>query len=129
MTRRWLLGTIPILLCGLLLAAWSWWSPDAINPSTYQRIHLGMTQGEIEKVIGLPAGNSGRGSIIAVTVLAESQLSEDPFPRDQLRAIWTGSRYAILVRFDDEGTAIGCSLYEVSRRPALLGMLRSWLGW
>jgi hypothetical protein len=127
-------------------AVWLLWPEPAIGPASYQRIELGMTQPEIEAIIGLPPGDyTGRPKATALNLpvrrnipirieekgiitLQDGAYSVD----DRVPGVeWLGSRCFIVVVFED-GQATYCGLHVdtmAGKPPGLLDQIRSWLGW
>jgi len=65
MNRKcWLLGSFLCLLSAATAFAWIWWSPrTAITPENYERIELGITQMEVEEILGGPARDEATGPL------------------------------------------------------------------
>jgi hypothetical protein len=135
MRKLWLLvwGSSALVLA--VLAIWQFLPEEAIGPSNYRRIRLGMTEAEVAEIIGLPAGDyqtSERiGGILSpgqyASSLAEEGLPEEALPDVRLgfpgKTVggeivtlqqWRGEHYWIRVAFDTRGVAIGRYLYKVA---------------
>lgn len=54
-----LVAALTVVVLG---ATWYLWPEPPIGPASYRRIELGMTQAEVEAVIGLPPGNYSRAT-------------------------------------------------------------------
>jgi hypothetical protein len=145
--RRRLKWLIP---AAVILAAVGWMllRRGGIGPSSYYRIRKGMTQGEVEKIIGMPPGNYSNREPLFVIVPYEKfdrggpRGMKPPFMFiDKVLGwgdgsassrslygpeIWAGDKYILGVWFDPPGTGtvVGCSLWAASpdQRPR-------WLWW
>src|SRR5262245_20652857 len=108
MRKFWLfLGSLAIVI-GIFV--YIFLKKDPISPSSYARLTLGMTQYQVEKVIGLPPGDYYKG-LRGVGgspgpwghYIAELGLPQNSIPEDWYNAAhprvkrWWGNRYAIEV--------------------------------
>lgn len=125
---------------------------EPIQPAAYERIRLGMTQPEVEAIIGLPPGYYSKVPGLEVTVRESDRWSaQTPFPaRGPIRAAtwrlrgratgmadriiqtsWWGDTYAIQVHFDRTGRADARYLLDVTPEestPTVFQRLRQSLG-
>lgn len=113
----------------VLVVGWSLWfvsvvTVDPIGPASYQRIQFGMTQAEIEAIIGLPPGDYNNGPPRYETPKAGSNKEE---PAGFQMAKWTGTRHSIVVVFDEEGMATSSWLEDLDP-PTKMELLKWWLG-
>jgi hypothetical protein len=111
----------------------------------FDRIQIGMTQAEVEAVLGCSPGNYTQSKLNeSVLLLAEADenyhdarefsqhwVGDTPepcyFARDGSARKWAiGAR----VRFDAAGRVIGIDSFSASySSPTLLAQLRAWVGW
>ncbi len=56
MKKRWILG-LSLLASLFVGVAWLCWPQPRISPASFERIHEGMSQDQIEAIIGLPPGD------------------------------------------------------------------------
>lgn len=127
----------PLLCLGLLavlvgVAGW-WLRPtDPIGPRAFERIQLGMTEEEVEAVIGLPAGkHTERRGVWSKEVGMKGWEFVDPRIMGLIPSYkwWDGTDYQIIVGFDLEGQVIGVYLYVVTTpEPSFLDRLRTRFG-
>src|SRR5215208_1151131 len=114
--RAWLLGLLAVVwVAG---AAWGFWprDPGPICPDSFQRLELGMTQAEIEGVLGLLPGDYYTGPrqigrLPGPFINRIQQKGERPSYDDCAK--WMGDYYFIGVAFDGDGKAVWYCLAEV----------------
>jgi hypothetical protein len=134
--RRVLLVAAVLAVLGLAWAAWHYRPWEPIGPLTYWRLHLGVTESEVEALLSQPAGEyrpvrhiGGRTS----PGVKEVPMAEKGQPREGLRHHWSGTTtpdgrkvtmrqwwgesYAIDVAFDEHGTAVGIDLSTIEFFP------------
>ena len=108
--------------CGLVLlvvAGLLWFFPPTpprhnINADGYHKIELGMTEQEVESVLGVPAGDygPGKGEILDDGVFTVTSYSIITDPNGNK---WLADSFAITVCFDDGGLVSGKGTDEVYR--------------
>jgi hypothetical protein len=111
-----------LLGCGLLVLfvaglSWFLWpSPPKhnINADGYQNIRLGMTEREVEEVLGVPAGDygPGKGEILDYGVFTATSHSIRTDPNGKK---WLAGSFAITVCFDERARVRGMGTDEVYR--------------
>ncbi|HYT90341.1 MAG TPA: hypothetical protein VEL76_16660 [Gemmataceae bacterium] len=99
-------GLLVLLMAGLL---WCWWPSQPrhrINTEGYEQLRLGMTEQEVENVLGVPAEDygPGKGEILDYGVFTSASNSIKTDPRGKK---WLAGSLAITVCFDDHGRAWG----------------------
>jgi hypothetical protein len=132
---------VAVLTTGVLGAVWLLWPEPPISPANFRRIELGMTQAEIEAIIGLPPGvYYGRPSVPSNQLDFVHVEGKGKVPKDgddgedgnfRPSVEWVGHRFSILVDFE-QGQATCCRLFELAPpggSPGMLDRIRSWLGW
>src|SRR5262245_45130739 len=105
------------------------WNSQPIGPENYNRIGLGMSREEIEKIIGMPPGiytthpmsvghavtaEGPWGGLISEIGRPRSTIQKERGPKGRVSK-WWGEHYAIEVAFDEQGLAVGCYLLEILR--------------
>src|SRR6266851_2691463 len=103
-----------------LLAASLLWFFDTsppkhrINAEGYERLRLGMTEKEVEIVLGVPAGDygPGKGEILdyGMFTMASASIRTDPNAKK-----WLAGSFAITVCFDGEARVRGMGTDSVYR--------------
>ena len=79
-----------------------------IDPATAARISQGMTETEVDGVIGGPEGSYGRGSI-----LGRSEFDVGlAIPGSAKRKRWSGDAGIILVWFDSQGRVMEARFFQ-----------------
>jgi hypothetical protein len=106
-------------LLGLLAAALAWFlwpfaPKHRIDREGYALLRLGMTEQEVESILGVPPGDygPGKGEIVdygRFTMLIYS-IKTDPNAKK-----WLAGSFAITVCFDDQGLVRGLGADEVYR--------------
>jgi hypothetical protein len=116
MKNRLLLGCG--LLFGFVFVFWWLFGPYSIkhkiNLEGYRQLRLGMTEQEVESVLGVPAGDygPGKGEILdyGVFTIMSHEIKTDPNGKK-----WLAGSFAITVCFDDQGRVRGMGTDEVYR--------------
>jgi hypothetical protein len=120
----WCLGAgVLLLLAGFALFVVVRVLPDRVTPENYYRIAEGMTQGEVEAILGRPADRDNIWEAV----------SHGKY------SIWEGEEWLIGVRFDDHGVVSWRkdhdnpdefrSMYRLRPPPTFWQKLRRSLGW
>jgi hypothetical protein len=119
--------------------------PSGISERSYHRIKLGMSEAEVEAIIGLPAGHHGPPNRMVVTsvwfLVGIKGLPDESWrcyrheswpdlwrwtadenqPRGKVMR-WSGYRIYLDVAFDNQGLVVGAKLvtedWPKSRKPA-----------
>jgi hypothetical protein len=92
---------------------------DPITARSFERLRLGMTEWDVQGVIGLPPGDYYRGPRGIGGVMSRGPFGS-PLKQvgvsEQRRTVakeWWGDYYAISVEFDRQGAAVACCLMKV----------------
>jgi hypothetical protein len=137
-----MLGLAAVAAVTGLTALAGWWMvtppPYRISLRDRDRIQPGMTQAEVEAILGAPPGNYCTGDLVCVH-WGNDLLhfgSDGPGCVDQS---WAGDEGILKVRFLPEGTVapepvtakamLGFQPGIVLPPPTLFDRLRGWLGW
>jgi hypothetical protein len=102
MRRRRLLLCVGVVAClGLAVGGFVWLTlpPPGVTRENYERIREGMSQADVEAVLGVPPGAYGRGGIAEIAS-SNSILVFDPSWRTEC---WAGDTISIQVSFDTDG--------------------------
>ena len=123
MKKRWILG-LSLLASLFVGVAWLCWPQPRISPASFERIHEGMSQDQIEAIIGLPPGDyytgpRGVGGSTSRGPFGFPCVEKGrPWGKQTGRVIsWWGNDYAIEVSFDKSEKADGWYLLHV--QPAV----------
>jgi hypothetical protein len=129
--RAWILP----LVIPVVVLLWLFFSTDRISPQSYDRIMLGMTQEEVEAIIGLPPGDYysgpmgvfGRGPFVLLTDAEGEGGMNSPM------SFWRGDTWQINVTLNENREVVGRSLSSlhapVSGQFSFLEWLRERLPW
>jgi hypothetical protein len=120
---RWL-GVLALLGL-LLLAVFAILQPSGIGRRSYDRINPGMSEAEVEAVIGFLEDQHGPRRLIPVSGVVfpvgtkgipraswpdhRSEPADDKWPRGKVKW-WNGDRICLAVAFDDRGLVVGVEL-------------------
>jgi hypothetical protein len=123
------------LLLGCLVAAavvswvalWLIVPPDRVNREAFGRVRLGMTEAEVEEVLGRPAAEGAPGAVVMFEGVPESFVDPDSFPAGRRRQ-WLGREHAILVEWDERGRVSGRYFGHVNQPEGVLGRLLRLVG-
>lgn len=130
----------PLLLLGLLavlvgVAGWLLLPADPIGPRAFERIQLGMTEEEVEAVMGSPAGSYVSETITDAQLIRRRYLIEwkrmDSDNGKRYSKAWHGDSYWIQVDVNEQGKALAAGLFDKRTdlsQPTFLDRLRAWLG-
>jgi hypothetical protein len=133
---KWLAIVLAVSLLGFGTALFLW-PRDRITAESWEKIQIGMTENQVEKILGGP-GTSWKESGFRDT---------DPFPlSDQIlvepnygmwildnlkrHKYWTSKRGCMQIEFDLQGHVSGKAFWPSGKAdPNFLDRLRDWLGW
>jgi hypothetical protein len=96
---------VAVLLIGCL-TLWLTWPVDRINREAFVRIRPGMTEGEVEEILGRPTGDGPSDAIVMYEGVPESFVDPASYPPDKRRQ-WVGSKHAVLIELDERGQVSG----------------------
>jgi hypothetical protein len=134
--RRLLICLLSATLLIVPVGGWVAWRmiPVPTQVQAYERLRLGMTLGEVEKVIGAPPGLQHETLTQAnPTLIHESGIPfinwQDGWPNSGEPTKWVWKDFWIWVLFDDDGKAVGLYLFDSNGQPeSPLGRLRKLIG-
>ena len=128
MRRRklaWIGGLLCLIAAGLLFA---WLQMGGrLNVDGFSQIEPGMTQAEVEALLGGPPGNYGRYSGKFGEMTQEAYLA----PPGSVEKIWCNDERRFEIYFDQEGRVVGKHKragYQ-QRFPRSWREVRAWVGW
>jgi hypothetical protein len=113
------------LVGSLALVSFVWALPYEISERSYQRINLGMSEAEVEAIIGMPEGQHGPRKRMVVTSVAyiagtkgiphESwpDNRRGPYQENRIRGkvkVWSDYGIWLEVAFDERGLVVGAQL-------------------
>jgi hypothetical protein len=150
--RRWVLlvvaPVVAVVIVAVLAAVRLWWFRPAprFGPAYFERIKEGMTEDEVEAVVGCPAGYYNKPPPRPAGLPPDASLPTGDIAGRELKHSgpelgpgqasktewWWGDSYGIEVKFDHEGRVAAHSLYGVEEPdagPSVLERLHAWLGW
>lgn len=122
--RKYLLMALALLLLGLG-AAFFLWPRDRITADSWTKIRLGMTEKEVEDILGEPGKELHELLLHGVSFISEGKLLEEGNASRCCKA-WLGRRGNLAIHFDLDFTVTGKTFRRV--RPAtFLDRVRNWL--
>jgi hypothetical protein len=135
--RRWLLLVLGLAGLAVLAAAMvaSMTSrEDRITRQSYNGIRAGMTEHEVEKLLGGPAGDYTNGWYAPPMIIGGCGLCDDELYRNvdvRVQLEWTGSKGEVWIGFDERGRVMQKYFWPVVRvdrsHEPLIVTLRRWL--
>jgi hypothetical protein len=126
-------------ICFALVAiAWLLWPSDPITESTYHKLLLGMTLGEVEEVVGMPARDVNEAARIATEkrrlqwiridrVMHEGNDFTREVPDLSRIKAWQSHLSVLTVQLGDDGRVIG-KHFEERHRMSVFAEIRTWFG-
>jgi hypothetical protein len=149
---RWVLlvgaPVVAVVIVAVLAAVRGWWFRPAprFGPAYFERIKEGMTEDEVEAVVGCLAGYYNKPPLRPTGLPPDASFPTVGIAGGELKHSgpelglgqasktewWWGDSYGIEVKFDHEGRVVTYSLYGVEGTdagPSVLERLRAWLGW
>ena len=124
-TIAWIAGSL--LLAGVILSFVWLRASQRLNVENFSQIQQGMTQAEVEKLLGGPPGNYGRYSEKSGFMTLEGYFA----PAGSVEKVWCNDKHRFEVYFDQDGQVVGQHKragYEQGSAPSWLERLRAWLG-
>src|SRR5262245_16040141 len=125
--RAWTVGLLALGGAATLLTVA--FAPPArrLNVDAYPLVRTGMTQAEVEGLLGGPPGNYGRHATGRGLMTAEGYIA----PAGSVERVWCDDAHRFEIYFDPEGRVVGLhkrASYSQSPAPGWLARLRAWLG-
>lgn len=127
-TKRRKLMIALALIFAICVGAFIWLQPfssaQRINPYTAMKIRIGMTQGQVEAIFGVPPGN--------YSTALDADSPEVPVTRrpELRREDWMSDEGGAAVYFGPDGRVADCTLWVVpGRKMAARERVRKWWYW
>ncbi|MBI3823567.1 MAG: hypothetical protein HY289_12930 [Planctomycetes bacterium] len=100
----WVVIGTSALAIGAVVAAFLWRTPpnERISEQAFEKLHQGMTELDVQEVIGLPAGNYSREPVIHAEAPRLVRYENEAVLNSNLRT-WTARTIEIGVAFDNKG--------------------------
>ncbi len=118
-----------LLACGsvVVLTAWALTPRHRITRENYRKIDFAMTQRDVEELLGVPAGDYGRGVNVAHTVDESTHSQKELL--GETYSEWYADEVGIITAADATGKVGFKCLVSVLRapEPTLLERIRHWL--
>jgi outer membrane protein assembly factor BamE (lipoprotein component of BamABCDE complex) len=138
MKRKRLLLILGCLAAGLLAVFWTLplktFRNDKITLGSREKIRVGMTEREVETILGGPAGvyapvrNTGEYCVSGFTPSSVAMVSGKNLIQRQGGKEWVGETTAFLVQFDQNGKVSTFMAGLAIPNESFLDKLRRWLG-
>jgi hypothetical protein len=128
---RLLLVGVALVVLGGWLTVWMTGPKHHITRESIFRIKEGMTQHEIEEILGAPPGDYSPGDSVVAYLeppgrLSGNQVAAIAFAK---KAVWVGDEAAVRVWFNNNDKAARCDYgFVVRPQISLLDKVRRWLG-
>jgi hypothetical protein len=118
-----LLVAVALVLLGSYLTLWRTGPKHRISRESFARIQAGMTEQEVEAVLGVPAGD------YATARVAIAECYDLRVPAAAVQKQWTGDQGTILVFFYPADKVCVFRFFQVARvDESFLDKARRWLG-
>ena len=124
--RLLILGLLPLLLFAGYLALWLTSPKHRIDRQGYGKIQLGMTEEEVEDILGAPAGNHAISSLRATEELVMGETSHWLDESKCTLKTWVSDSAEIGIWFSEDGKVM--KTLAGFRPDNFFGKLRQWLG-
>jgi hypothetical protein len=120
MRRKYLIGSVSLVMILVLFLFFfqNIVSSDKIGPQNWKVLKIGMSQMEVEAIIGLPIDSPRVGKEFARVLTKQSGISLDRIQignqakSDFQTMKWIGNDYAIWVAFSEERKVVGTFLWK-----------------
>jgi len=125
--RRGILVGVLLLLAGMMTAGTWLLLGDPVHPWAAGRLRTGMSEPDVEAILGRPADRAYHPWDVAVF------MPPAPGTSPEWEKAWVGQEWVILVHFDENGKVIksGCGDKDFDNPPPPTASRRLWwlLGW
>jgi len=138
---KWIAVVLVVLLAGMAAALFLW-PRDQMTTESWGKIRLGMTEKEVEGILGEPGiryadylahiqNLKKPGKVFwDVEGIRLREAEGDWHPKMGEFKVWIGKRGILGIQF--QGSQVRCKLFQElfsSDHPTFLDRLRDWLGW
>ena len=123
--HTWTATVVALVL--IIVAAWLLWQRESVTFDMYQAIRLGMTEAQVEEVMGGPGRSPEEVYLIEYPVT----LSEGHIGRHMGKGwakIWQSRRNAVDVYYTKDGRVGSKGFSDNLPRPTLLDRVIDWIG-
>ena len=124
---KWLAIVLAVSLLGFGAALFLW-PRVRITAESYNMIEIGMTEKEVEGILGGP----GKSELLNMKNVAKEkglpiiEMFQGQIPKPK---IWKGRRGIVQIQLDEESRVSGKSFLGFGERSSFIDRLRDWLGW
>jgi len=128
---KWIGAILALLLVGLGLAL-LFWPRDRITVDSWKQIRFGMTEKEVENVLGGPGSRHGNmWNYMDALGIEPGKWFAEPNPHilDESNLTWIGRNGFMQIRYDERRHVIGKYFREFLSTRSFIDRLRDWLGW
>jgi len=131
---KWPAIVLAVLLLGFGTALLLW-PRDRITAESWEKIEIGMTENQVEEILGGPGMSLDEWEVFIKTMkFPFSELTE---PNNgwwigdaKACKYWTSQRGCMQVNFDPQGNVSGKAFWRsLEPSPSFIDRLRDWLGW
>jgi hypothetical protein len=107
------------------------WPRDRVTHESFEMIRVGMTENEVEGILGGPGKDLQTFLVQDVNILVDRGITIDHQIDHLETRVWVGRRAVVEIQFRTGGPVIGLSFYvrRRSAEPTIIERLREWLGW
>jgi hypothetical protein len=127
-----LVGVLFVLVAGAgLVTVWfrSCFLSNSINLENFAKIQPGMSESDVEAILGGPAGNYSSGNYSSGWVKTKSPLRVWTGWPPPVEKAWITDEGCIVVLFDESGKVMSAQFWEpIVLEESLLEKVRRWLG-
>jgi hypothetical protein len=115
---KWTAVVLAVVLLGFGAALFLW-PRDRVTAESVDKIRVGMTEKEVEDMLGGPGIKAP---------FTSKRIKVGPGVPPTIH-FWLGRNGFIEIEFDNDGQVIGKSFHNVKDSPNFIDRLRDWLGW
>jgi len=125
---KWLAVVLAVSLLGLGTALLLW-PRDRITAASWKQIRIGMTENQVEEILGQPGMSSEECKFFEKGQFLSLQLAKPIYGVQATFKYWTSQRGTTMqIGFDERGHVSAKRLWS-SGEPSFLDRIRDWLGW
>lgn len=134
---KWTAVVLAVLLLGFGTALFLW-PRDRITRESWEKIRIGMTEKEVEGILGGPGMNQEQYMVQWNQLTKTERISFDGSAFDRIgwqrqpknEKIWLSRRGWLGIQLDQRAQVTGKAFYAIqSADPNFIDRIRDWLGW